>query len=130
MPLVAQQPFGKQIKLCELLEKVLHRYCSSQKIAIVTEGWLLLELVLEENSETAKMTLENLFLTLNLGCEMIYVIDQRLNAQSVALDKSATVLRDLTEVLLDHKFLNYITTSYENRMLTLHQARILLTVSS
>lgn len=88
----------------------------------------MLELVLEENSETAKMTLENLFLTLNLGCEMIYVIDQRLNAQSVALDKSATVLRDLTEVLLDHKFLNYITTSYENRMLTLHQARILLTV--
>lgn len=74
------------------------------------------------------MTLENLFLTLNLGCEMIYVIDQRLNAQSVALDKSATVLRELTEVLLDHKFLNYITTSYENKMLTLQQARILLTV--
>lgn len=75
------------------------------------------------------MTLENLFLVLNLGCEMIYVIDQRLNAQSVALDKAATVLRDLTEVLLDHKFLNYITTSYENQMLTLQQARILLTVS-
>lgn len=74
------------------------------------------------------MTIENLFLALNLGCEMIYVIDQRLNAQSVAVDKAATVLRDLTEVLLDHKFLNYITTKYENQMLTLQQARILLTV--
>lgn len=76
-----------------------------------------------------KMTLENLYLVLNLGCEMIYVIDQRLTAQSVSLDKSAQVLRDLTEVLLDHKFLNYITMSYENQMLTIQQARILMTVS-
>lgn len=35
------------------------------------------------------MTLENLFLVLNLGCEMVYVIDQRLMAQKVAADKSA-----------------------------------------
>lgn len=31
----------------------------------------------------------NLFLVLNLGSEMLYVIDQRLRAQSIALDKSA-----------------------------------------
>lgn len=31
----------------------------------------------------------NIFLVLNLGSEMLYVIDQRLRAQSIPLDKSA-----------------------------------------
>lgn len=35
------------------------------------------------------MTLPNLFLLVNLGCEMLYIIDQRLQAQRVAKDKSA-----------------------------------------
>lgn len=34
------------------------------------------------------MSNSNLFLILNLGCEMLYVIDQRLQAQSVGLEKS------------------------------------------
>lgn len=35
------------------------------------------------------MTITNLFIILNLGCEMLYVIDQRLKAQAIPLDKSA-----------------------------------------
>lgn len=35
------------------------------------------------------MSNSNVFLILNLGCEMLYVIDQRLKAQCVTLDKSA-----------------------------------------
>lgn len=31
----------------------------------------------------------NIFLIINLGCEMLYVIDQRLKAQSITLEKSA-----------------------------------------
>lgn len=35
------------------------------------------------------MSLVNLFLLVNLGCEMLYIIDQRLSAQNIAKDKSA-----------------------------------------
>jgi hypothetical protein len=35
------------------------------------------------------MALANLFLLVNLGCEMLYIIDQRLSAQNIAKDKSA-----------------------------------------
>lgn len=35
------------------------------------------------------MTITNLFILLNLGSEMLYVIDQRLKAQAIPLDKSA-----------------------------------------
>ncbi|XP_058460519.1 protein OSCP1 [Malaya genurostris] len=73
------------------------------------------------------MTITNLFIVLNLGSEMIYVIDQRLKAQTIPLDKSAQVLREITEVLLDPKFLHYISTAYHHNMLTIHQTRILLT---
>lgn len=30
----------------------------------------------------------NVFIVVNLGCEMLYVIDQRLRAQGITLDKS------------------------------------------
>ncbi|XP_062557085.1 protein OSCP1 isoform X1 [Armigeres subalbatus] len=73
------------------------------------------------------MTITNLFIILNLGCEMLYVIDQRLKAQAIPLDKSAQVLREITEVLLDPKFLHYISTAYQHNMLTVQQTRILLT---
>ncbi|KAL9703956.1 hypothetical protein quinque_007474 [Culex quinquefasciatus] len=58
---------------------------------------------------------------------MLYVIDQRLKAQAIPLDKSAQVLREITEVLLDPKFLHYISTAYQHNMLTVQQTRILLT---
>lgn len=35
------------------------------------------------------MSRGNVFLVINLGCEMLYVIDQRLKAQCVNLEKSA-----------------------------------------
>lgn len=35
------------------------------------------------------MSKGNLFLVINLGCEMLYVIDQRLKAQRITVDKSA-----------------------------------------
>nr|XP_029712907.1 protein OSCP1-like [Aedes albopictus] len=73
------------------------------------------------------MTITNLFIILNLGCEMLYVIDQRLKAQAIPLDKSAQVLREITEVLLDPKFLHYISTAYQHNLLTVQQTRILLT---
>uniref|UniRef100_A0A182INY0 Protein OSCP1 n=1 Tax=Anopheles atroparvus TaxID=41427 RepID=A0A182INY0_ANOAO len=73
------------------------------------------------------MTVTNILIILNLGCEMLYVIDQRLKAQSIPLDKSAQVLREITEVLLDPKFLHYISTAYQQSMLTVQQTRILLT---
>lgn len=31
----------------------------------------------------------NVFLVINLGCEMLYVIDQRLKAQCITVEKSA-----------------------------------------
>lgn len=35
------------------------------------------------------MSKGNIFLVLNLGCEMMYVIDQRLKAQRITVEKSA-----------------------------------------
>lgn len=35
------------------------------------------------------MALSNLLLLINLGCEMLFIIDQRLMAQNIAKDKSA-----------------------------------------
>jgi len=36
-----------------------------------------------------KMAYSNLLLLTNLGCEMLYIIDQRLSAQNISKDKSA-----------------------------------------
>ncbi|XP_013112267.2 protein OSCP1 [Stomoxys calcitrans] len=47
----------------------------------------------------------NVFIIVNLGCEMLYVIDQRLKAQKIAADKSKQVLHDVTSVLLEPKFI-------------------------
>ncbi|XP_026495783.2 protein OSCP1 [Vanessa tameamea] len=46
------------------------------------------------------------FIVINLGCEMIYVIDQRLKTQKVPLDKSERVLTDIVSVLLHPKLLD------------------------
>ncbi|XP_059607995.1 protein OSCP1 [Phlebotomus argentipes] len=74
------------------------------------------------------MSRANVLLVINLGCEMLYVIDQRLKAQSVNLDKSAQVLRDLTGVLLDPKFLTQLISSTEGpeNLLTSQQCRLLM----
>ncbi|XP_065368695.1 protein OSCP1 [Calliphora vicina] len=48
----------------------------------------------------------NVFIMVNLGCEMLFVIDQRLKAQQIALDKSIQVIHDVTAVLLEPKFID------------------------
>ncbi|XP_023937251.1 protein OSCP1 [Bicyclus anynana] len=45
------------------------------------------------------------FIVVNLGCEMIYVIEQRLKTQNIPLDKSEKVLTDIVTVLLHPKLL-------------------------
>ncbi|KAL0821634.1 hypothetical protein ABMA28_005075 [Loxostege sticticalis] len=46
------------------------------------------------------------FIVVNLGCEMVYVIDQRLRAQNITPDKSERVLTDVVTVLLHPKLLD------------------------
>ncbi|XP_059057869.1 protein OSCP1 [Achroia grisella] len=46
------------------------------------------------------------FIVVNLGCEMVYVIDQRLKAQNIGPDKSERVLTDVLTVLLHPKLLD------------------------
>lgn len=40
----------------------------------------------------------------NLGAEMIYILDQRLKAQCIAEDKSRQVLNDVVRTWFDNKF--------------------------
>ncbi|XP_041981864.1 protein OSCP1 [Aricia agestis] len=46
------------------------------------------------------------FIVINLGCEMVYVIDQRLQSQNVPADKAERVLTDIVTVLLHPKLLD------------------------
>lgn len=92
----------------------------------------------------------NSWLLINLGCEMLYIIDQRLNAQSIEKDKAAQgknveglkffksyliilnlknilVLRDVTNALLSPNFFTYVATTFSDEIISLAQARILLT---
>ncbi|XP_061399997.1 protein OSCP1 [Musca vetustissima] len=57
-------------------------------------------------SSSAHNPRANVFIIVNLGCEMLYVIEQRLQAQKIAKEKSIQVLHDITSVLLEPKFLN------------------------
>jgi len=40
------------------------------------------------------------FIVLNLGSEMIYILDQRLRSQDVTKDRSSKVLQDIVQSLL------------------------------
>ncbi|XP_021192362.3 protein OSCP1 [Helicoverpa armigera] len=46
------------------------------------------------------------FIVINLGCEMVFVIEQRLKAQNITLDKSERVLTDVATVLFHPKLLD------------------------
>ena len=41
---------------------------------------------------------------LNMGCEMLYILDQRLHAQEVAADKGVRVLLDVFRTMFDKTF--------------------------
>ncbi|KAJ0395029.1 hypothetical protein P43SY_003242 [Pythium insidiosum] len=45
-------------------------------------------------------------LIINMGAEMIYVLDQRLKAQSIPRDKSSKVLEDIIKTMHNDKFMN------------------------
>lgn len=47
-------------------------------------------------------------LYLNLGGELLYIIEQRLQAQDISAEKSAKVLNDLLSMMLDRQYLNGI----------------------
>jgi hypothetical protein len=44
------------------------------------------------------------FVILNLGGEMIYILDQRLRAQEIGSDRSQKVLQDVVKTMLSKKF--------------------------
>ena len=44
------------------------------------------------------------FIVLNLGSEMIYILDQRLRSQDVTKDRSSKVLQDIVKSLLADRF--------------------------
>ncbi|ALC42205.1 CG13178 [Drosophila busckii] len=64
----------------------------------------------------------NVFLLLNLGCEALFVIDQRLKAQLIPQEKSVQVIRDITTVLLEPKFIESLISG------SIHESAQLLTV--
>lgn len=91
------------------------------------------------------MALPNLILLTNLGCEMLFIIEQRLMAQNIAKDKSAQgeiqvdfprierkfsaqflVLREVTTSLLSPQFFQYVTTTFKEELISIAQVRILL----
>ena len=44
------------------------------------------------------------FAIINLGCEMIYIIEQRLKAQNIGPDRSKRVLNDVIKTLFSIQF--------------------------
>ena len=45
-------------------------------------------------------------IVVNLGAEMVYILDQRLKAQCIAEDKSRMVLNDVVRTWFDNKFID------------------------
>jgi len=44
------------------------------------------------------------FIVLNLGSEMVFILDQRLRAQEIGTDRSQKVLQDVVKTMLSKKF--------------------------
>lgn len=44
------------------------------------------------------------FVILNLGGEMVYILDQRLRAQEIGQDRSQKVLQDVVKTMFSKKF--------------------------
>ena len=45
------------------------------------------------------------FIILNLGAEMVYILDQRLRSQDISHDRSQKVLQDIIKSMLNDKFM-------------------------
>ena len=48
------------------------------------------------------------YLIINLGGEMIYILDQRLRSQNVAPDRSQKVLQDIVKTMFSKKFMSEV----------------------
>ncbi|KAF6259309.1 organic solute transport protein 1-domain-containing protein [Scenedesmus sp. NREL 46B-D3] len=46
------------------------------------------------------------WVVINLGCEMVYILEQRLKAQGIQQDKGAKVLQDIVRTMFDRSFLS------------------------
>ena len=46
------------------------------------------------------------FIILNLGAEMVYILDQRLRSQDISKDRSQKVLQDIINSMLNDKFVS------------------------
>ncbi|XP_017475639.1 PREDICTED: uncharacterized protein LOC108365906 [Rhagoletis zephyria] len=71
----------------------------------------------------------NIFLLVNLGCEMLYVIDQRLKAQQISEEKSTQVIHDVTVVLLEAKFIDSLivgSTRNNSQLLTVDHCKFMM----
>lgn len=44
------------------------------------------------------------WVVINLGCEMIYILEQRLKAQNIAPDKAVKVIQDIVTTMFDPSF--------------------------
>jgi hypothetical protein len=45
-------------------------------------------------------------LVTNLGCEMLYILEQRLKAQNITKDKSSKVLHDVAKTMFDREWVD------------------------
>ena len=53
------------------------------------------------------------FIVLNLGAEMIYILDQRLRAQEIGFERSQKVLQDVIKTMLSKKFVEELFRAQE-----------------
>lgn len=53
------------------------------------------------------------FAILNLGGEMLYILDQRLRAQEIGHDRSSKVLQDVVKTMLSKKFVEELFRAQE-----------------
>ncbi len=45
------------------------------------------------------------WVVVNLGCEMVYILEQRLQAQGIAPEKSVKVVQDILRTMFDRSFM-------------------------
>ncbi|EFJ41172.1 hypothetical protein VOLCADRAFT_107794 [Volvox carteri f. nagariensis] len=60
-------------------------------------------------------------LVVNLGCEMVYILEQRLKAQNIPTDKSCKVLNDVIKTMFDSEYIDKLFAPQD--MYTVSQTR-------
>lgn len=65
-----------------------------------------------------KFNLSNPIMVLNMGSEMIYILQQRLKSQKINEDKSKKVLNDVISKIFEENFINSVFKEYKSYTLT------------